>query len=280
MALKDFIELTRPSNVLLAVLAVILTFFVSKGIFFSFFVTLPAIICVGCITAAGNVANDYYDIKIDKVNRPGRPLPSKRVSLKNAKAFAAFLFAIGVFSSLFLPLICVLIAVSNSLLLVVYAYLLKRSGFLGNILVSYMIASLFIFSAAITSSMLIGAFLAVSAFLVSTAREVLKDMEDVRGDKVGGARTLATERGRKKTEFIVISFLLLAILFSPVPFLAGFFSVWYLAVALAADALFIRVIFQMSKSSIRIDRAQAKLLNFGLVVLMFAFFAGAISLVI
>jgi len=276
MDLKALFELTRPTNVLLAVAAVVLAIIVGKGDIFYISLLIPAIVAVSCITAAGNVINDYYDVKIDKINQPSRPLPSGRVSLESAKFFAFLLFVVGIFSSLFLPPLCIMIAVANSFLLIVYSLFFKRSGFLGNLIVSYLIASLFVFGAAPTGQIIIGVFLAIMAFFASAVREVLKDMEDVVGDKIGGAKTLPAGRGKKKAEAIVVSLLLLAIMFSPVPHLTGVFSLYYIFVVAIADLFFARVIISMLNNSRVKARANVRFVNIALNIALLAFFAGLI----
>jgi len=47
------------------------------------------------VSGAGNAINDYFDIKIDSINRPERPIPSGRVQLKEALYFSYLLFALG-----------------------------------------------------------------------------------------------------------------------------------------------------------------------------------------
>jgi len=276
MDLKALLELTRPTTVLLAAAAVILAIIVGKGDIFYISLAIPAIVAVSCITAAGNVINDYCDVKIDKINQPSRPLPSGRVSLESAKFFAFLLFTVGIFFSLFLPLLCIIIAVANSFLLVIYAMFFKKSGFLGNLIVSCMIASLFVFGAAPTGQIIIGVFLAIMAFFASAVREVLKDMEDVLGDKLGGAKTLPTGRGKKKTEAIVISLLLLAIMFSPVPYLTEVFSLYYIFVVVIADLFFARVIISVLNSSKVKARTNVRFVNIALNIALLAFFAGLI----
>ena len=176
-----------------------------------------------------------------------------------------------------LPQLCIAIAMINTFLLITYASVFKRSGFLGNIVVSYMVSSIFIFGAGITNELIIGAFLAITAFFAETAREVLKDLEDVRGDKIGGAKTLPTERGRKKTSVIVVAFLLLGICFSPIPYLSHIFSAYYLFVVLIADLVFVKVIVSVLNSKTNTSR-NMNLLNKGINIALIAFFAGLIPI--
>lgn len=275
-SLSAYAELTRPGVILIAVASVLLAILVSGGSLSDFRTVLPAVIVIFCITSAGNVLNDYYDLEIDRINQPNRPLPSRCVSLKSARTFAIALFCTGALFSVFLPLLCSLLAIVNSFLLIIYSYLFKRSGFLGNIFVSCMFASVFVFGAAVAGNLLPGAVLAVMAFLMSAAREVMLSLSDVRGDRAGGAKTLPTERGRKKSAVIIVAFLSLAVLFSPIPYLLGILSRWYLVVMLFSVALSINIIIRIINSPSKSIHASSAILNVSILLTLLAFFAGTI----
>ena len=100
------------------------------------------------ITGAGNVINDYFDYRIDQVNRPDRPIPAGTVSLSGARRYALLLFVAGVLLSFGTTLLCALLAVLNALLLIMYAARLKAIPLVGNLTVSYLAASIFIESLA------------------------------------------------------------------------------------------------------------------------------------
>lgn len=100
------------------------------------------------VTAAGNVINDYFDAEIDAVNRPKRPIPSGAIGKKPALVYAGILFFLGLLVSWFTTPLCFGIALFNALLLVAYAYRLKSTPFFGNVAVSYLAASIFLFGGA------------------------------------------------------------------------------------------------------------------------------------
>jgi len=241
---------------------------------FNWKITLPALLAIIFIAAGGNMINDSFDFFIDLVNRPDRPLPSGRFSRKNAKRLSFVLFFIGIFFSLFLPLLSIVIACFTVVLLIFYSYFFKRSGFLGNFFVSYMFASIFVAVAATTPNLMTGIFIGILAFFTSSAHEILKDMEDVRGDKIGGVKTLPINHGIKKTNFIVFSFLLIAILFTPIPYFLGLVSFYYLFVIFIADLVFVKVILSVLRSSYTNPTKNVNLILFGVGIVFLAFFAG------
>ena len=196
--LKDYLEITRPVNSLVAGFAVLLGLIIAKG-------TVPAealilIPVVAMITAAGNVINDYCDRDIDLINRPARPIPSKRVTPKNALLFSAILFLSGIFVCFFVNTLCFAIGIFNSLLLVLYAKKLKMMPFAGNAAVSYLSASIFLFGGAFfgAEGIMQNSVVFLITFFAMISRELLKDAEDIKGDLKGGAKTVPIIIGVKK----------------------------------------------------------------------------------
>lgn len=80
--MNPYIEILRPGNALMGAISIILVALIDKTI------SIPVILAMMAVffeTAAGNVINDYFDYNIDLVNKPERPIPSGRISLKNGK---------------------------------------------------------------------------------------------------------------------------------------------------------------------------------------------------
>lgn len=277
--LKTLIELTRPLNVAMVGIAVILSIFISLGEIAPFYITISAILTAMLIAAAGNTLNDYYDIEIDHINRPDRPLPSGKITAMGVWAYASVLFAAGIIFSLFLPLLAVVIAIVNSALLIVYASHLKKSGFFGNILVSYLVASVFAFGSIAVGKLVIGILLSIVAFFTNAAREILKDMEDLKGDEMFGAKTIPILEGKNKSIVIISSFLVVSILVSPLPYLLHILSIYYFIVALIADVFFAFVILSLYKEpELKNIKKQQQIIKLGALVGLMAFLIGAIPL--
>ena len=86
--MNAYLEILRPFNALMGVIAVLLVAIISGN--FNLYVPVACVI-VFIFTGAGNAINDYVDHKIDAINKPERPIPSGRISL-NAAAIYATLF--------------------------------------------------------------------------------------------------------------------------------------------------------------------------------------------
>jgi len=222
MNIRGFYTITRPANSIVSGFAAVLGYLIATGTLVPAVLLLFAIVAL--ITAGGNVINDYFDAGIDAINRPERPIPSGTVRPGSARSYATTLFLAGITLSLFTNNgICILIAAFNSLLLIGYAAKLKSTPFIGNITVSYLSASIFLFGGALAG--IAGLFqnlpLAFITFLAMVARELLKDAEDMEGDSAGGARTVPMHIGIRTTGRLAFAFAFLAICASLIP------SIWW-----------------------------------------------------
>ncbi len=214
---------------------------VSSSIAFPFFDALKVFLVVFFVTGAGNAINDFFDVDIDRINKPERPIPSAMIGLKRALYFSLILFAAGTIVAASINIICGAIAFVNSLLLIYYASTLKRTALLGNIAVGYLTGSTFLFGGAVffENGGMRGVFvLFLLATLATIAREIVKDIEDIEGDRKEGASTLPILVGAKKAAYIASFTGLVAVLASPLPYLQSLMSIRYLAIVALADILF------------------------------------------
>jgi len=225
VSLKSYIQLVRIHNVIGAALGSVMGFLVSSEWKFEPKQIVLSALVVGFIAAGGYVINDVYDVNIDKINKPYRPIPSGEVSIKSARILALIMFILGLFLSLFLGIYDFILALLVTIVLFYYAKKLKRSGFYGNLLVatatalSIFYGGLAFFSGNWFERIVIPTFY---SFFLTLAREIVKGIEDYEGDKVNNVRTLATTLGVQKSWKIAKLLLVILILISPLPFFMGF----------------------------------------------------------
>lgn len=279
MSAAGFFKIIRPANAVMAGIASVVAYLVATG------TLVPAagllLIVVTLITAAGNVINDYYDAEIDAVNRPDRPIPSGQVSRTAALWYAFLLFCAGILASLFTNTICIAFAVVNSLLLALYAARLKSLPVAGNVSVAYLAGSMFLFGGAFAGmdGLIRLVPIAVMTFLAMMARELLKDAEDVEGDKAGGASTLPIRIGVKKTATIAFVFVVLSAFASLVPYL--WWGIPYLVLIVLVDLVLLiaawRALACKSPACIRESGASA-VLKYGMFASLIVFVLSAIFL--
>jgi geranylgeranylglycerol-phosphate geranylgeranyltransferase len=251
MAIGPFFEITRPLNATVAGLAAVLGYLIATGtVTHASLILLPI---VAFITAAGNVLNDYYDAEIDAINRPLRPIPSGRVSRKDARNFAIVLFLLGNILCLLTSVLCLAIAVANSLILVWYARHLKKAPGEGNLTVAYLTGSIFLFGGAFVGPEgLVRNFIVFAITLLATmSRELWKAAEDVEGDLIGGALTIPVQLGIRVTAWLAFGFALAAVVVSLLP-IGHWSGPIYLAGILPVDG----VILFSSASSLHCNSGQ------------------------
>jgi geranylgeranylglycerol-phosphate geranylgeranyltransferase len=156
-----------------------------------------AVLSAMLIGGAGYVINDFFDLPIDRVNRPNRPLPAGRIQPNTARRYAFLLFTLGILISvLTLKPFAILTAVVNSLLLYEYARSWKARFLIGNLAVAALAFTPFLYGGIAVDNARSGAVLGLFAMLLTMIRELVKDVEDVDGDRGAGARTLAIVAGR------------------------------------------------------------------------------------
>jgi geranylgeranylglycerol-phosphate geranylgeranyltransferase len=237
MRLAGFIIITRPVNSFVAGLAAIVAYLIDTGTVIP--ESLLLFFIVALITAAGNVINDFFDAEIDAINRPDRPIPSGSVSRGAARGFAITLFLAGILVSFFTNPLCVGIAIFNVVLLIAYAAKLKSTPFIGNIVVAYLSASIFLFGGALNGfdGLVLIIPIAAITFFAMVSRELLKDAEDVEGDRAGGADTLPIRIGIKKTSELALITAVLAVAASFIPYF--WWGIWYLGGIIVVDVIII-----------------------------------------
>lgn len=201
------------------------------------------------IAAGGYIINDYYDIKIDLINKPQRVVIGKSITRRYAILFHTLLSIGGVFLGLFLSWKIAAVNFASAFILWWYSNSLKRQPFVGNFVVALLtgIAIWLVDSLYKTGDILIITY-ASFAFFITLIREIIKDMEDLKGDLTFGCKTLPIVWGMRKTKYLIyavlaIFFVTVALLyfsFGSLPinyFLLFLFlpMLWFLARLIKAD---------------------------------------------
>lgn len=259
----------------MAGLAVIIGAMIASTTFFTIPVLLASLVAF-LVCGAGNVINDYFDYEADKINNPSRPLPSGKISLSKAYIYAISLFFIGVLLSLGINIYAFTIALLNSLLLYIYPWRVKQKGGLSkNLLVSYLVASPFLFggvSAGETAEWRATLIFVFSAFFANTAREIIKDIEDIKGDV---ANTLPKKMGIKTSCKIAFLFTLLAVILSPLPYFLGYLNFYYLLLVGIADVIFLYTTLSfMHNPTIERAKITQRKIKLGMIFALVAFVVG------
>ena len=225
---RGAIELMRPGNAIAAGALTFIGAFVAGGLNEPMLAGV-AVLATILATGGGNAINDYFDRDIDAINQPGRPIPRGAIAPTVALGFSVVLFAIAVGLTLLLPLLAILIAVINLLALIAYTELFKGLPGIGNALVAYLTGSTFLYGgAAVGGDLRTVLVLFVLAASATMAREIVKDIEDIEGDREEGLNTLPIAIGVRGALIVAVAFVAFAIVVSPVPYLLGTFGIAYL----------------------------------------------------
>lgn len=165
------------------------------------------------IAAGGYVINDYYDIKIDLINKPERVVIGKSITRRYAILFHTLLSFAGVFLGFLLSWKIAAVNFASATLLWWYSNNLKRQPFIGNFVVALLtgIAIWLVDSLYKTGHMLIITY-ASFAFFMTLVREIIKDMEDLKGDQTFGCQTLPIVWGMRKTKYFIYGVLAIFLL--------------------------------------------------------------------
>lgn len=165
------------------------------------------------IAAGGYIINDYFDINIDLVNKPGKMVVEKIIYRRWAILWHLFITTIGIALSLYVSIktnyVIIIANIFCSILLWVYSTTFKKKLLAGNIIISALMAwTVIVLYAAVNTSFTITQSLpneahaamqriykfavlyAGFAFIISLIREVVKDIEDMEGDAKYGCRTM------------------------------------------------------------------------------------------
>ncbi len=204
-------------------------------------VALLTFFSMAFIASAGFAINDYFDRESDAVIKPKRPIPSGALNYKQAIAVSGVLFALGLVLSFFINWLAFAIIAVDSLLLLVYSYLVKRkSGFAANLLMGVLTGTAFIYGQATVT----GAINLVSLTLYPIAfgtigGNVLRDIFSAEGDAKVGYPTLPQKIGTISAAKVGGVFFLLTGVLAPLPYFLGNFTVYYLPLILIWSALLI-----------------------------------------
>lgn len=180
------------------------------------------------ITMGGYLINDIYDIESDKINKPGKVYISRIISIKSG-LFLYFLTSItGLILGFYLSINKNLNHLSGFfivtvILLFIYTKILKKLPLIGNIIVALLVSLPIFLVYEFDHSMIsikdifdnlflsiIIFFYLLFAFLTTLIREIIKDLQDIKGDNKFKLKTLPILIGNKRTiNFVVfLSFLL------------------------------------------------------------------------
>jgi 4-hydroxybenzoate polyprenyltransferase len=194
------------------------------------------------IAAGGYVINDYFDVHIDEINKPGKNIVGKDISPNTAKTIFFVLSGIGIVIGFWLAFQIGVVSlgflqVFTVVSLWMYSSQFKRRLLIGNFITSLLCAlSILIVALFQPESYLNIVYVlwwAIPAFLLTFIRELIKDIEDIEGDELSQCKTAPIIWGITVTKGIIIFLIVILAAFITLLLYNYFFvntviSFWYL----------------------------------------------------
>lgn len=261
MQLSAFLNVIRWKNLLL----ILYIQLVIKFLFFPYFLVTTQLsnfqfsillIAILCITSAGYIINDIFDVEADKINKPSSVIITRYFTEEIAKKWYLYLNAIGIILGVFISLSIKkptysFIFIGAALLLYLYSKKLKSLPLIGNLAVSILITinvlmlAIFDLNNSIEKSdynFVVTTILIISffAFLLNLIREIVKDIEDINGDYKLKMNTLPILIGSTRTKnivtvltaLLVIILILFITIFSPEYKIVALYTLFFIIIPL------------------------------------------------
>ncbi|MDD4894568.1 MAG: UbiA family prenyltransferase [Candidatus Omnitrophica bacterium] len=237
--LKVYLELVRPFTLIAPMVGLLSGAMIASGGALNIY-SLIGVLSAAILNAASNVNNQYFDLEIDKINKPFRPLPSARISKKNTIIFAFLLYFVALVLSWVINLQFFLIVLVTAALTFFYSappLRIKQYPFLSNICIALPRGMLLIVAGwSIIKPVFhiepwfIGLIFALYLFGAATT----KDFSDIEGDKRFGVKTLPVLYGPVMAAKMISPFLYAPFLLIPIGVIFGIIRVQALPLTLLA----------------------------------------------
>lgn len=238
-----YLRMTRPVNSAMIGFAVLVGSTIAAG-------------CISCINVYKLIAgwltgfaissysmltNDIFDVEIDRINQPNRPLPSGRASVKGAWITAGIMAFIGLAAAAYIGLIPFTVAFTALIAAHFYNWRAKRTGLPGNMIVAYSVALPILYGALLVQ--VVDARITIywsMVFLSALAREVVKGIADIEGDSIAGVSTVAVSEGAEHAAMAAFALYMTAVALSSIPLVYHWVRpLWYGIPVAFTDAIFV-----------------------------------------
>ena len=247
---KGVIQLFRPELPFSAGICVVLGEIVALGGIPPIRETMLGFACGFFISGSALISNDYFDLEVDKVNAPTRPLPSGAVSPLEALLLAGIAMLIGLSTSFAISVQALILSLIFGAIGILYNWRFKQEGLIGNLMVASSVAITFILGGLAVGDPFnkVVLFFSLTAFLIDLGEEIAGDAMDIDGDKQRGSKSIAIVYGKRTALRISSAVFFLLALISFTPYLAGWLGIKYLVIISLADAITIFSAVKLLKS--------------------------------
>jgi geranylgeranylglycerol-phosphate geranylgeranyltransferase len=264
--MKEWISILRPVNGVMGIVATWISAFIGVGTGVTNYLLAVAAgsVVVFLVTSAGNILNDYLDVETDRINHPTRPLVTGKISSREALIASVIIFLIAlVLAYIFISLLALLIVVVAEAMLILYEVRTKGIGLSGNASISILVGLIFIFGGICVDSLDRMILLFGMASLTNFSREIIKDIQDISGDR--DRKTFPMTHGIRMAGIVSAASVAAAIAISFLPYYYGIFGIYYLAIVIPTDIVFITSIAYLKVSAGKSQQVSKLAMILGLV---------------
>ncbi|MFY8190591.1 MAG: geranylgeranylglycerol-phosphate geranylgeranyltransferase [Bacteroidia bacterium] len=206
----DFLRLIRINNLLIITATQIFAYyFLTPNLGYTQLFQVNFLLLLGStflVAAAGYIINDYMDVRLDLINKPGKVIVGNTISRRWAMFLHLILNGFALLLALAINKQIAILVFICAFSLWLYSQFLKKTYLIGNILVALLTAfTLWIMHIFQQDMMVAGIWVyGIFAFGTTLIREIIKDTEDLRGDQNFKCRTLPIVLGVRKTKDILM----------------------------------------------------------------------------
>jgi geranylgeranylglycerol-phosphate geranylgeranyltransferase len=274
---KAIIQIFRPELPFSAGVCVILGELIALGKFPSVQQIMLGFISVFFISGSALVLNDYFDLEVDKVNMPERPLPAGILSSSDALILTGAAITIGFITSLLLGITAFISCILACAVGMHYNWKFKESGLMGNLMVSFSVGFTFLYGGIAVGepwNKIVWCF-ALIGFLIDLGEEIAGDAMDIEGDKKRGSKSIAIQMGRKFALMVSSSLFGLVVILSFIPVVFEWLGTSYLVMLFIMDLLIVVFTIRLIRSKTsQQGRSSMRGIYLGALVGMLAFLMG------
>ncbi|MBN2119046.1 MAG: UbiA family prenyltransferase [Anaerolineales bacterium] len=247
---KGILQIFRPELPFAAGICVVLGGVVALGGLPSLREIALGFLCGFLLSGSAIVLNDYFDLEVDRVNAPDRPLPAGLLAPAEAILLTAVTALLGLAAACLISVPAFVLCVIFWIIGFLYNWKFKETGVLGNLMVSSSVGITFILGGMAAGEPWNGIVwsFAFMAFFIDLGEELAGDAMDIEGDRKRGSKSIAIVRGRSFALAVSSFFFALAVSISFVPVLFGWLGTTYLLLIFITDILIAGFTIRLLKS--------------------------------
>lgn len=270
-----YIKITRPLNTAITFCVVVVAILISQKYPTKISLILLASLTAALTAAAGNVINDLFDIETDKTAHPDRVLTKGTLTKTEAKSEYFLLNSIAAIIAVSLsttPFVIVLLSIS---LLYIYSAYLKKIILVGNITVAALAGLAFIYGGVVTNNPKAAVIPAFFAFFINLIREIVKDIQDIDGDKKQNIITFPVRYGIQPAKKSAAILIIILIAFTFYPFIFQVYKIeFFVIVMIFVNPVFIICVKNLLQKKAADIALTCNLLKLNMIIGLIAIYLG------